>query len=69
MKNILIIIIVALFCINLVVPAMGFVKAKYAGEFMATGVDARPLGMGGAFVAVANSVSAAYWNPAGLADV
>jgi len=31
------------------------------------GVDARALGMGGAFVAIADSYSAAYWNPAGIA--
>ncbi|MDZ7372552.1 MAG: hypothetical protein ONB23_01155 [candidate division KSB1 bacterium] len=40
---------------------------KYAGEFMATGVGARPLGMGGAYVAVAADVWGGYWNPAGLA--
>ncbi|NIQ97723.1 MAG: hypothetical protein GWN87_28790 [Desulfuromonadales bacterium] len=31
------------------------------------GVDARALGMGGAFVALADSYSATYWNPAGVA--
>jgi len=40
--------------------------AKYAGEFLALGVGARPLGMGGAFVAIANDLTAGYWNPAGL---
>lgn len=40
--------------------------AKYAGEFISTGVGARALGMGGAFVAVSTDVTAAYWNPAGL---
>src|SRR5712692_400351 len=33
----------------------------------ALGVGARPLGMGGAFVAVADDATAASWNPAGLA--
>ena len=32
-----------------------------------TGVDARALAMGGAFAAIADSYSATYWNPAGLA--
>ncbi len=32
-------------------------------------LGARPLGMGGAFVAVADEASAAYWNPAGLVEV
>lgn len=40
--------------------------AKYAGEFISIGVGGRALGMGGAFVAVANDVTAGYWNPAGL---
>ena len=43
--------------------------AKYAGEFMAIGVGARALGMGGAQVAVANDVTSGYWNPAGLAKM
>ncbi len=42
---------------------------KYAGEFMATGIGSRALAMGGAQVAVANDVTAAYWNPAGLMNV
>jgi hypothetical protein len=40
--------------------------AKYGGEFIAIGVGGRALGMGGAFVALANDVTAGYWNPAGL---
>lgn len=39
---------------------------KYAGEFLKLGVGARALGMGGAFVAIADDASAAYWNPAGI---
>lgn len=41
--------------------------AKFAGEFLRLGVGARPLGMGSAFVAVADDITAGYWNPAGLA--
>ncbi len=41
-------------------------NTNYAGEFLSIGVGARALGMGGAFVAVADDASAAYWNPAGL---
>ncbi len=41
---------------------------KYAGEFLSAGVGSRALGMAGAFVAVANDVTAGYWNPAGLVD-
>ncbi|MEK9148424.1 MAG: conjugal transfer protein TraF [Candidatus Desantisbacteria bacterium] len=32
-------------------------------------VGARPMAMGGAFIAVADDVHGCYWNPAGLADV
>ena len=45
------------------------VIGKYAGEFLSIGVGGRPLGMGGAFVAIANDVTAGYYNPAGLAKL
>jgi opacity protein-like surface antigen len=35
--------------------------------FLELGVGARAIGMGSAFVATANDVTALYWNPAGLA--
>lgn len=41
--------------------------AKFAGAFMENGTGARALGMGGAFVAVADDASTTFWNPAGLA--
>ena len=37
-----------------------------AWAFMKVGIGARAIGMGGAFVAIADDASAAYWNPAGL---
>ena len=46
--------------------ASGGWATKYAGEFMALGVGARALGMGGAFVSLADDATAAYWNPAGI---
>jgi len=42
---------------------------KYAGEFLAGGVGARAIGMGSAFVALANDGTAGYWNPAGLSEL
>jgi hypothetical protein len=42
---------------------------KYAGEFMAIGVGGRASGMGSAFSAVVNDVTAGYWNPAGLGRI
>ena len=44
-------------------------KGKYAGEFLATGGGARPLGMGGAYVALASDASSVYWNAAALSSV
>ncbi len=40
--------------------------AKYGADFLSGGVGARALGMGGAYVALAQDVHAGYWNPAGL---
>jgi hypothetical protein len=39
---------------------------KYAGEFLKIQPGARAIGMGGAFVAVADDATASYWNPAGM---
>lgn len=44
-------------------------SAKYAGEFISIGVGGRALGLGGAYAALANDVTAAYWNPAGLSSM
>ncbi len=38
-------------------------------QFLKIGVSARSIGMGGAFVAIANDASAIYLNPAGLARI
>lgn len=50
-------------------PAAAATGAKYAGEFIAIGVGGRALAMGGAYCALANDVTAAYWNPAGLSSL
>ncbi len=48
-------------------PAAGAQTAvKYGAEFLAAGVGARALGMGGAYVSHADDVTAGYWNVAGL---
>ena len=44
-------------------------SGKYSGEFLKTGVGARALGMGGAYVAVADDITSIYWNPAGLVSI
>ena len=39
---------------------------KYSNEFLAIGVGARAQAMGNTQIAIANDVTAGYWNPAGL---
>ncbi len=41
----------------------------YGGGFALSGVGSKALGMGGAFRGLADNWSAAYWNPAGLAQL
>jgi hypothetical protein len=55
----------AVLCLLLAVP-VDVAATKYAGDFMSVGGSARPLGMGGAFVAVAADASTVWWNPAGV---
>jgi len=57
----------AVFLVNL--PGYPAEVAKYAGEFLSTGVGARALGMGGAYVATGNDITHGYWNPAALSTL
>ena len=43
--------------------------AKYGADFLAGGVGARALAMGGAYIAVTDDVYSGFWNPAGLHNV
>ena len=43
--------------------------AKYSNEFLNIGVGARAAGMGNTQAALANDVTAGYWNPAGIAHI
>lgn len=50
--------------------AAGFSKVgTTAAQFLKIGVGARPMGMGETYAAIANDVSALYWNPAGITNV
>lgn len=52
------------------VLGQGVTKAgTTAGSFLAIDVGPRGTGMGGAYVSVANDVTAMYWNPAGIAGL
>lgn len=62
-----VLIIFSLLLVSINISNAQTVIGKYAGEFMAIGVGGRPLGMGGAYVSVANDVTSGYYNPAGLA--
>jgi hypothetical protein len=63
-----VLLLVSCFSILVFAPSASaqFVNAKYGGDFLSIGAGARALGMGSAYVAVADEVTAAYWNPAGL---
>jgi hypothetical protein len=55
-------------CLTLVFFSSSY-ATKYAGEFLSLGVGAKALGMGGAFVGVADDGTASYWNPSGLCQL
>lgn len=60
-----------LVCVIALLPTLAHAQdaPKYSNEFLTIGVGARSLGMGYAFTASANDVTAGYWNPAGLLGV
>ena len=74
MKNKLIIYISVCIVITTQVFAQTYVadvskKGTTAATFLSIPQGARAMGMGGAYVSVANDPSAMYWNPAGLTKV
>jgi len=60
-------------CTFILQPALSYAGTKKPGataaNFLKLGIGARPAGLGSAFCAVADDINAAYWNPAGLAQV
>jgi hypothetical protein len=67
MKNVL---LTAFLCLLFSSALFGQASApKYSNEFLSIGVGARGLGMSRTQAAVANDVTAGYWNPAGLTDI
>ncbi|MCK5243040.1 PorV/PorQ family protein [bacterium] len=67
MRKILILVILMLAVSTSQVFARGV--GTSAANFLKTGQGARPAGMGGAFVAVADDINAIEWNPAGLSGL
>lgn len=57
----------------LILTLLAFVLAlpagRYAGDFMMIGSGVRPMGMGGAFAAIADDGNAIYWNSSGIAQI
>src|SRR5436309_2233650 len=49
-------------------PALALAAGEAGFAFLKLGVGARPMGMGSAYVALADDPTAVYWNPAGLAS-
>jgi hypothetical protein len=56
-------ILAVLITLTLAAPAHA---TKYAAEFLKVPVGARAIGMGGAFVGVADDATTPWWNPAGM---
>lgn len=61
--------LLCLVCSLVVVKTTTSEDGSHTAEFLSHGVGARALGMGSAFVSIADDATAAYWNPAGLATV
>lgn len=54
---------------NYFVYSQGFVNAKYAGDYLSTGVGGRSAGLGGTGTAFSDDVTAGYFNPAALVQI
>lgn len=64
------IIVVVMMILGLVLQAGAVTKVgTTAAGFLNIDVGSRALGMGGAYVAVADDITAMYWNPAGVARI
>lgn len=60
-------IVVTLTCVGMLFAST--LHAALPASFTSLGNSARATGLGGAFVALADDVTAAYWNPAGLTQL
>jgi len=59
----------SILCVVALSPAIGRAEVINGLDFLNIGIGSRAAAMGGAFVAVSDDASAAYWNPAGLSRV
>jgi hypothetical protein len=61
-----------IFFISLFAPSLCMAHVSFSrlyGSDLGMGIGAKAIGMGGAFVAIADDASATFWNPAGLAGL
>jgi len=55
--------------ITLALMCVFLLAGRYAGDFMMIGSGVKPMGMGGAFAAIADDGNAIYWNASGIAQI
>jgi hypothetical protein len=70
--NRILVILMALLALTALFGRVSFAASdagRTAANFLQIGVGSQAAGMGGAYSAVAQGVSSAYWNPAGLANM
>lgn len=68
MRKLFVYFVAALLVLPVLVSA-GEGDGGYAGSFLSVPIGARPVGMGGAYIAVANDGAGAFYNPAGVANI
>ena len=68
-SNIGLIILSTIFVMNIALSYAADNPANSGLSFLKLGAGSRAVGMGEAYVALANDASATYWNPAGLANL
>ena len=61
--------VILMFSISINAYADDNTTSQYTLPYMRMGLGARALGMGSAFTAISDNISATYWNPAGLANI
>jgi len=66
-----IVLVIVLICVNVLVAGFGGIAkvGTTAAQFLKIPIGTRAMGMGSAFVSVANDATALYWNPAGMTEM
>ncbi|MBU4443884.1 UPF0164 family protein, partial [bacterium] len=66
-----IVLVIVLICVKVLFAGFGGIAkvGTTAAQFLKIPIGTRAMGMGSAFVSVANDATALYWNPAGIAEM